>query len=193
MDKELFEGAIVAGKEKIKKLRKKQYLCIFGIVYMVFCMILLPDSLMFAIGLVVIGFAGFKFWKFRKEYNLHKKLLEANKGVLRAINSSEEEEYDDPNATYSAADLLGISSDDEDSAGEEDEESDDEEFEFDDEEIIEYDLGLDDYFKEQEERARKYDEEYDGVKYSAADLLGSSSGETTKKTTKKSRSKKSGK
>ena len=26
MDKELFEGAVVAGKEKIKKLRKKQYL-----------------------------------------------------------------------------------------------------------------------------------------------------------------------
>ena len=122
MDKELFEGAVVAGKEKIKKLRKKQYLCIFGIVYMVFCMILLPDSLMFAIGLVVIGFAGFKFWKFRKEYNLHKTLLEANEGVLRAINSSEEEEYDDPNVTYSAADLLGISSDDEDDAGEEDEE-----------------------------------------------------------------------
>lgn len=200
MDKELFEGAVVAGKEKIKKLRKKQYLCIFGIVYMVFCMILLPDSLMFAIGLVVIGFAGFKFWKFRKEYNLHKTLLETNEGVLRAINSSEEEEYDDPNVTYSAADLLGTSSDDEDSAGEEDEESDDEEFEFDDEEfeeddeeIIEYDLGLDDYFKQREEEARKYEEEDDGVKYSAADLLGSSSGETTKKTTKKSKSKKSGK
>lgn len=125
MDKELFEGAVVAGKEKIKKLRKKQYLCIFGIVYMVFCMILLPDSLMFAIGLVVIGFAGFKFWKFRREYNLHKTLLETNEGVLRAINSSEEEEYDDPNATYSAADLLGISSDDEGDAGEEEEEYDD--------------------------------------------------------------------
>ena len=158
-------------------------------------MILLPDSLMFAIGLVVIGFAGFKFWKFRKEYNLHKKLLEANKGVLRAINSSEEEEYDDPNVTYSAADLLGISSDDEDSAGEEDEEFEfyDEEFEGDDEEIIEYDLGLDDYFKQREEEARKYEEEDDGITYSTADLLGSSSGETTKKTTKKSRSKKSGK
>ena len=110
MSKELFEGAVVAGKEKIRKLRKKQYLCIFVIAYMVFCMILLPDSLMFAIGLVVIGFAGFKFWKFRKEYNLHKTLLESNEGVLRAINSSEEEEYDDPNVTYSAADLLGTSS-----------------------------------------------------------------------------------
>ena len=138
--------------------------------------------------------------KFRKEYNLHKRLLEANKGVLRAINSSEEEEYDDPNATYSAADLLGISSDDEDSAGEEDEESDDEEFEFDDEEfeeddeeIIEYDLGLDDYFKQREEEARKYEEEDDGITYSTADLLGRSSGETTNKTTKKSKSKKSGK
>lgn len=189
MEKELFEGAVVAGKEKIKKLRKKQYLCIFGIVYMVFCMILLPDSLMFAIGLVVIGFAGFKFWKFRKEYNLHKKLLETNEGVLRAINSSEEEEYDDPNVTYSAADLLGISSDDEDDAGEEDEEYDDEEFEFDDEEfeeddeeIIEYDLGLDDYFKQREEEARKYEEEDDGITYSTADLLGISSSKTTKKT-----------
>ena len=177
MSKELFEGAVVAGKEKIRKLRKKQYLCIFVIAYMVFCMILLPDSLMFAIGLVVIGFAGFKFWKFRKEYNLHKTLLESNEGVLRAINSSEEEEYDDPNVKYSAADLLGTSSDDEDDACEEEEEYDDPNATYSAADL----LGIS---SDDEGDACEEEEEYDdpNATYSAADLLGTSSSKTTKKT-----------
>ena len=190
-------------EDAIRKLRRKKTVCICIIVYAALCVLAFHSFTSIALGLIVIAVAAVKLKKYNEE-------IKSDEGALSTVEWFEaiehnlgikyEEEYDDPNATYSAADLLGTSSDDEDDAGEEDEESDDEEFEFDDEEfeeddeeIIEYDLGLDDYFKKQEERARKYDEEYDGVKYSAADLLGSSSGETTKKTTKKSRSKKSGK
>ena len=164
-----------------KGLKLRRTVCICIIVYAALCVLAFHSFTSIAVGLIVIAVAAVKLRKYNDEIK-------------------KDEEYDDPNATYSAADLLGISSDDEDSAGEEDEESDDEEFEFDDEEfeedddeIIEYDLGLDDYFKQREEEARKYEEEDDGITYSTADLLGRSSGETTKKTTKKSKSKKSGK
>lgn len=190
-------------EDAIRKLRRKKTVCICIIVYAALCVLAFHSFTSIALGLIVIAVAAVKLKKYNEE-------IKSDEGALSTVEWFEaiehnlgikyEEEYDDPNATYSAADLLGTSSDDEDSAGEEDEESDDEEFEFDDEEfeeddeeIIEYDLGLDDYFKQREEEARKYEEEDDGITYSTADLLGSSSGETTKKTTKKSRSKKSGK
>lgn len=179
-------------EDDIRKLRIKKTVCICIIVYAALCVIAFHSFTSIAVGLIVIAVAAVKL----KKYN---ERIKAGEGVLNTVEWFEavehnlgikyEEEYDDPNATYSAADLLGTSSDDEDDAGEEDEESDDEEFEFDDEEfeeddeeIIEYDLGLDDYFKQREEEARKYEEEDDGITYSTADLLGTSSSETTKKT-----------
>lgn len=156
------------------KLRRKRAVCICIIVYAALCVLAFHSFTSIAVGLIVIAVAAVKLKKYNDEIKKDEEI---------------EEEYDDPNATYSAADLLGISSDDEDSAGEEDKESDDEEFEFDDEEfeeddeeIIEYDLGLDDYLKQREEEARKYEEEDDGITYSTADLLGISSSKTTKKT-----------
>lgn len=179
-------------EDDIRKLRIKKTVCICIIVYAALCVIAFHSFTSIAVGLIVIAVAAVKLKKYNKE-------IKAGEGVLDTVEWFEavehnlgikyEEEYDDPNATYSAADLLGTSSDDEDYAGEEDEEPDDEEFEFDDEEfeeddeeIIEYDLGLDDYFKQREEEARKYEEEDDGITYSTADLLGSSSSKTTKKT-----------
>lgn len=186
------------------KLRRKRAVCICIIVYAALCVLAFHSFTSIAVGLIVIAVAAVKL----KKYNDEIKMDEKTESIMEWIGSMSdeesekffaesrqrmldeiEEEYDDPNATYSAADLLGTSSDDEDYAGEEDEEPDDEEFEFDDEEfeeddeeIIEYDLGLDDYFKQREEKARKYEEEDDGITYSTADLLGSSSSKTTKKT-----------
>ena len=179
-------------EDDLRKLRRKKTVCICIIVYAALCVLAFHSFTSIAVGLIVIAVAAVKLKKYNKE-------IKADEGALSTVEWFEaieyklgikyEEEYDDPNATYSAADLLGTSSDDEDDAGEEDEESDDEEFEFDDEEfeeddeeIIEYDLGLDDYFKQREEEARKYEEEDDGITYSTADLLGTSSSKTTKKT-----------
>lgn len=192
--------------EIVKKLRRKRTVCICIIVYAALCVLAFNSFTSIAVGLIVIAVAAVKLKKYNDEIKKDEEIEswaewigsmsdeerenffeESHQRLLDEIE--EEEEYDDPNVTYSAADLLGISSDDEDSAGEEDEESDDEEFEFDDEEfeeddeeIIEYDLGLDDYLKQREEEARKYEEEDDGITYSAADLLGTSSSKTTKKT-----------
>ena len=186
------------------KLRRKKTVCICIIVYAALCVLAFHSFTSIAVGLIVIAVAAVKL----KKYNDKIKTDEEIEGWAEWLGSMSdeerekffeeshqraldeiEEEYDDPNATYSAADLLGTSSDDEDDAGEEDEESDDEEFEFDeeefeedDEEIIEYDLGLDDYLKQREEEPRKYEEEDDGITYSTADLLGTSSSKTTKKT-----------
>ena len=179
-------------EDEIRKLRRKKTVCICIIVYAALCVLAFHSFTSIAVGLIVIAVAAVKLKKYNEE-------IKAGEGALSTAEWFEtiehnlgikyEEEYDDPNATYSAADLLGTSSDDEDDAGEEDEESDDEEFEFDDEEfeeddeeIIEYDLGLDDYFKQREEEARKYEEEDDGITYSTADLLGTSSSKTTNKT-----------
>ena len=178
-------------EDAIRKLRRKKTVCICIIVYAALCVLAFHSFTSIALGLIVIAVAAVKLKKYNEE-------IKSDEGALSTVEWFEaiehnlgikyEEEYDDPNATYSAADLLGTSSDDEDDAGEE-EESDDEEFEFDDEEfeeddeeIIEYDLGLDDYFKQREEEARKYEEEDDGITYSTADLLGTSSSKTTKKT-----------
>lgn len=178
-------------EDDLRKLRRKKTVCICIIVYAALCVLAFHSFTSIAVGLIVIAVAAVNLKKYNKE-------IKADEGALSTVKWFEaiehklgikyEEEYDDPNATYSAADLLGTSSD-EDDAGEEDEESDDEEFEFDDEEfeeddeeIIEYDLGLDDYLKKREEEARKYEEEDDGITYSTADLLGTSSSKTTKKT-----------
>lgn len=179
-------------EDAIRKLRRKKTVCICIIVYAALCVLAFHSFTSIAVGLIVIAVAAVKLKKYNDE-------IKSDEGALSTVEWFEaiehnlgikyEEEYDDPNATYSAADLLGTSSDDEDDAGEEDEESDDEEIEFDDEEfeeddeeIIEYDLGLDDYFKQREEEARKYEEEDDGITYSTADLLGTSSSKTTNKT-----------
>lgn len=179
-------------EDAIRKLRRKKTVCICIIVYAALCVLAFHSFTSIALGLIVIAVAAVKLKKYNKE-------IKEDEGALSTVEWFEaiehnlgikyEEEYDDPNATYSAADLLGISSDEEDDAGDEEFESDDEEFEFDDEEfeeddeeIIEYDLGLDDYFKQREEEARKYEEEDDGITYSTADLLGISSSKTTKKT-----------
>jgi hypothetical protein len=179
-------------EDAIRKLRRKKTVCICIIVYAALCVIAFHSFTSIAVGLIVIAVAAVKLKKYNEEIKTGEGLLntvEWFEAVEHDLGIKYEEEYDDPNATYSTADLLGTSSDDEDDAGEEDEESDDEEFEFDDEEfeeddeeIIEYDLGLDDYFKQREEEARKYEEEDDGITYSTADLLGTSSSKTTKKT-----------
>ncbi len=179
-------------EDDIRKLRRKRTVCICIIVYAALCVLAFHSFTSIAVGLIVIVVAAVKLKKYNEGIKTGERLLntvEWFEEVEHNLGIKYEEEYDDPNATYSAADLLGTSSDDEDDAGEEDEESDDEEFEFDDEEfeeddeeIIEYDLGLDDYFKQREEEARKYEEEDDGITYSTADLLGTSSSKTTKKT-----------
>lgn len=179
-------------EDDIRKLRRKKTVCICIIVYAALCVLAFHSFTSIAVGLIVIAVAAVKLKKYNEGIKTGERLLntvEWFEEVEHNLGIKYEEEYDDPNATYSAADLLGTSSDDEDDAGEEDEESDDEEFEFDDEEfeeddeeIIEYDLGLDDYFKQREEEARKYEEEDDGITYSTADLLGTSSSKTTKKT-----------
>ena len=122
------------------KLRRKRTVCICIIVYAALCVLAFHSFTSIAIGLIVIAVAAVKL----KKYNDEIKMDEKTESIMEWIGSMSdeesekffeesrqrmldeiEEEYDDPNATYSAADLLGISSDDEDSTGEEEEEYDD--------------------------------------------------------------------
>lgn len=186
-------------EDDIRKLRRKKTVCICIIVYAALCVIAFHSFTSIAVGLIVIAVAAVKL----KKYN---ERIKAGEGVLSTVEWFDavehnlgikyEEEYDDPNATYSAADLLGTSSDDEDDAGEEDEESDDEEFEYDDkmaEEIESWaewigsmsDEEREKFFAESRQRVLdEIEEEYGdpNATYSTADLLGTSSSETTKKT-----------
>lgn len=186
-------------EDEIRKLRRKKTVCICIIVYAALCVLAFHSFTSIAVGLIVIAVAAVKLKKYNEE-------IKAGEGALSTAEWFEtiehnlgikyEEEYDDPNATYSAADLLGTSSDDEDDAGEEDEESDDEEFEFDDkmaEEIESWaewigsmsDEEREKFFEESRQRVLdEIEEEYGdpNATYSTADLLGTSSSETTKKT-----------
>ena len=192
-------------------LRRKRTVCICIIVYAALCVLAFHSFTSIAVGLIVIVVAAVKL----KKYNDEIKMDEKTESIMEWIGSMSdeesekffaesrqrmldeiEEEYGAPNATYSTADLLGTSSDDEDDAGEEDEESDDEEFEYDEkmaEEIESWaewigsmsDEEREKFFAESRQRVLdEIEEEYDdpNATYSTADLLGTSSSKTTKKT-----------
>lgn len=116
------------------KLRRKRTVCICIIVYAALCVLAFHSFTSIAVGLIVIAVAAVKLKKYNDKIKMDEEIEswaewigsmsdeerekffeESRQRVLDEI----EEEYDDPNATYSAADLLGISSDDEDGAGEE--------------------------------------------------------------------------
>ena len=109
------------------KLRRKRTVCICIIVYAALCVIAFHSFTSIAVGLIVIAVAAVKL----KKYNDEIKMDEKTESIMEWIGSmsdeesekffeesrqrmldeiEEEEEYDDPNATYSAADLLGTSS-----------------------------------------------------------------------------------
>lgn len=186
-------------EDDIRKLRIKKTVCICIIVYAALCVIAFHSFTSIAVGLIVIAVAAVKLKKYNEEIKTGERLLntvEWFEVVEHDLGIKYEEEYDDPNATYSTADLLGTSSDDEDDAGEEDEESDDEEFEYDDkmaEEIESWaewigsmsDEEREKFFEESRQRVLdEIEEEYGdpNATYSTADLLGTSSSKTTKKT-----------
>lgn len=122
------------------KLRRKRTVCICIIVYAALCVLAFHSFTSIAVGLIVIAVAAVKLKKYNDKIKTdeeiegwaewlgsmsdeeREKFLEESR--QRALDEIEEE-YDDPNATYSAADLLGTSSDDEDDAGEEEEDYDD--------------------------------------------------------------------
>lgn len=185
-------------EDDIRKLCRKKTVCICIIVYAALCVLAFHSFTSIALGLIVIAVAAVKLKKYNEGIKTGERLLntvEWFEEVEHNLGIKYEEEYDDPNATYSAADLLGTSSDDEDDAGEE-EESDDEEFEFDDkmaEEIESWaewigsmsDEEREKFFEESRQRVLdEIEEEYGdpNATYSAADLLGTSSSKTTKKT-----------
>ena len=172
-------------EDDIRKLRRKKTVCICIIVYAALCVLAFHSFTSIAVGLIVIAVAAVKLKKYNEGIKTGERLLntvEWFEEVEHNLGIKYEEEYDDPNATYSAADLLGTSSDDEDDAGEEDEESDDEEFEYDDK------MGDEErekFFEESRQRVLdEIEEEYGdpNATYSTADLLGTSSSKTTKKT-----------
>ena len=118
-------------------LRRKRTVCICIIVYAALCVLAFHSFTSIAVGLIVIVVAAVKL----KKYNDEIKMDEKTESIMEWIGSMSdeesekffaesrqrmldeiEEEYGDPNATYSTADLLGTSSDDEDDAGEEEEE-----------------------------------------------------------------------
>ena len=112
-------------EDAIRKLRRKKTVCICIIVYAALCVIAFHSFTSIAVGLIVIAVAAVKLKKYNEEIKTGERLLntvEWFEAVEHDLGIKYEEEYDDPNATYSAADLLGTSSDDEDDAGEEEEE-----------------------------------------------------------------------
>ena len=109
-------------EDEIRKLRIKKTVCICIIVYAALCVLAFHSFTSIAVGLIVIAVAAVKLKKYNEGIKTGERLLntvEWFEEVEHNLGIKYEEEYDDPNATYSAADLLGTSSDDEDDAGEE--------------------------------------------------------------------------
>lgn len=173
------------------KLRRKRTVCICIIVYAALCVLAFHSFTSIAVGLIVIVVAAVKL----KKYNDEIKMDEKTESIMEWIGSMSdeesekffaesrqrmldeiEEEYDDPNVTYSTADLLGTSSDDEDDAGEE--EYDDPNATYSTADLL--GISSDDEDSAGEEEEEEYDDP--SATYSTADLLGTSSSMTTKKT-----------